>query len=72
MSEGTQDEPALDQNAASDQDKLDGLVAQLRADVAGENAATVEQAVRRRLDDTGIALGEERIAALVAELSSGR
>lgn len=72
MSEETQDEPALDQNAASDQDKLDGLVAQLRADVAGQNAVTVEQAVRRRLDDTGLALDEERIAALVAELSDGR
>ena len=37
-----------------------GLIAQLRADVTGEDTATVETAVRRRLSDTGIEADEVR------------
>ncbi|MBF9337478.1 hypothetical protein [Microbacterium lacticum] len=69
MSEETQDEPALDQHETTEQERLDGVIAQLRADVAGEDAAVVETAVRRRLDDTGIAAEEGLIARLVAELA---
>ena len=69
MSEETQDEPDLDQHETTEQERLDGVIAQLRADVAGEDAAVVETAVRRRLDDTGIAAEEGLIARLVAELA---
>lgn len=69
LSEPTQDGPSLAQNATSPQERLDGLVAQLRADVAGADATTVEKAVRARLADTGIALDEPAIARLVADLS---
>ena len=69
MSEETQDEPVLDQHETTEQERLDGVIAQLRADVAGEDAAVVETAVRRRLDDTGIAAEEGLIARLVAELA---
>ena len=47
MTDETQDEPVLDQNTATEQERLDGLIAQLRADVTGEDTATVEAAVRR-------------------------
>lgn len=65
----TQDAPALDQNDATEQERLDGLVAQLRADHEGQDAATVEKAVRRRLDDTGIAAGEDLVQRLVAQIA---
>ena len=67
--EPVQDEPALAQNTASDQDRLDGLVAQLHADLAGEDPATVERAVRHRLDDIGLGLDEAKIRDLIARIS---
>ena len=42
MSEETQDEPALDQHETTEQERLDGVIAQLRAHVAGEGSAVVE------------------------------
>lgn len=69
MTEFTGDEPVLAQNEATDEDRLRGLVAQLVADLAGEDAATVDTAVRRRLDDTGIALTEQQIAVIVEEIA---
>lgn len=70
MAEDTQDEPVLDQNTASEQERLDGLVAQMHTDVKGEDAATVEQALRHRLTDIGMTLDESEIARLVVELSA--
>ncbi len=65
----TQDEPRLELHETTAQERLDGIVAQLRADVQGENAATVDKAVRTRLAETGVAADENAIARLVAELS---
>lgn len=69
MTNETQDEPALEQNVASDEDRLIGVIAQLRADVSGSDAATVETAVRRRLDDTGIDASDDLVRRLVADLT---
>lgn len=69
MTDETQDEPVLDQNTAAEQERLDGLIAQLRADVTGEDTATVETAVRRRLSDTGVEADEDLVRRLVAELA---
>ncbi|WP_314855343.1 hypothetical protein [uncultured Microbacterium sp.] len=69
MTDETQEEPVLDQNTAAEQERLDGLIAQLRADVTGEDTATVETAVRRRLSDTGIEADEALVRRLVADLA---
>lgn len=69
MTDETQDDPVLDQNTAAEQERLDGLIAQLRADVTGEDTATVETAVRRRLSDTGIEADEALVRRLVADLA---
>lgn len=68
---GVQDGPALAMHETDEAKRLDGLIAQLRADLNGENAAVVEHAVRRRLDQVGLALDESRIAEIVADLSVG-
>lgn len=65
----TQDGPALAQNDASDDERRAGLEAQLRADLSGQDAPTVEAAVRRRLADTGIAVDEDLVRRWVAEIS---
>lgn len=66
---GTQDAPSMDTHTASGDDKLDGLVAQVRSDGQGQDAAMVEKLLRTRLQDTGLHLDEERIAALVADIA---
>jgi hypothetical protein len=55
---------------ASDDDKLAGLVEQMRQDVAAGNITDVEDALRQRLDDIGIELDEQQFAALLASVRS--
>lgn len=69
MTDETQDEPALAQNTTTDQERLDGLVAQMRADFSGEDASVVEQALRSRLNDTGIELDADAFAGVVAQVA---
>lgn len=66
---GTQDAPAMDTDAPSGDDQLDGVIAQTRSDGRGQDAATVEKLLRSRLADTGLQMGEDRMAAVVAEIS---
>jgi len=68
---GTQDGPVLAQNDPTELERLDGIVVQTRADLAGEDVAVVEKSLRRRLDDAGIVLEEEEIEALARDLSAG-
>lgn len=70
MSDAEQTEPVMDQHSTTDAEKLDGLVAQMHADLAGEDPATVEQALRHRLDDTGLEVDASAIADLVARISA--
>lgn len=67
---GVHDGPALAMHETDDGERLDGLIAQLRADLPGENAAVIEHAVRQRLDQIGLALDEARIAEIVADLAA--
>ncbi len=68
--EDTQDEPVLDMHDPSPSDRWDGLAAQLRADVLGQNTAVVDKAVRGRIAETGVVVEEEVVVALIAELSA--
>lgn len=61
--------PVLDQNRPTPEQRLAGLVEQLRADMTGQHADAIEKDVRHRLADTGIRLSDAQIAALVAELA---
>lgn len=69
MSDQTQDEPALAQNAATDVERLAGVLDQVRADMRGQDAATVERDLRDRLRDTGIVVEEDVVRQLVAEIA---
>mgnify|MGYP001143873469 CR=1 FL=1 len=68
--EDTQDEPVLAMHDPSQSDRWDGLVAQLRADVLGQNTAVVDKAVRGRIAETGVVVEEEVVVALIAELAA--
>ena len=56
-------------NEASPTDKLEGIIEQMRADIAQGNVTDVADALRQRLDDTGVTLDARAFAALVAQLS---
>ena len=53
---------------ASKSEKLNGLVEQMRQDVAAGNVTDVEDALRQRLDDAGIDLDAQEYAALLASI----
>ncbi|RAZ33483.1 hypothetical protein DO944_08955 [Microbacterium sp. SMR1] len=54
----------------TEQERLDGLVAQLRADLPGENRATVEKYVRQRVSEVGLSVGDDEIARIVDDLAA--
>ncbi|MGZ8804525.1 MAG: hypothetical protein ACXWZG_04395, partial [Microbacterium sp.] len=62
--EAVQDEPVLEQNAASTQDKLDGLAAQTRVDLGDESQARYEEVLRQRLTDSEIQLTDDEVSDL--------
>lgn len=66
---GVQDGPALSMHTTDDDERLDGLLAQMKADLTGQNAATIEHALRRRLDETGLTIDDAEVDRIVAELS---
>ena len=66
-----QDTPIEDgHDDASQRDKLDGLIEQMRQDVALGNVTDIDDAVRQRLTDSGIDLDEQEFATLVASVRS--
>ena len=67
---GEQSRPAMSENNASASEKLDGLVEQMRADLAGEPIATVEHAVRGRVAQAGLDVSDADIAALSRRIAS--
>jgi hypothetical protein len=63
----TQDEPSMDASPTTVQAKIDGIVAQTRADFpGGADPAGFEHALRRRFTDTGIDVSDDQIKALAA------
>ncbi|MEH3088797.1 MAG: hypothetical protein PGN24_04060 [Microbacterium arborescens] len=66
---GEQDGPALDMHATDDDERLAGLLAQVRADLSGENAATVEHGLRQRLVQVGLELDDAEVARHVSEIA---
>ncbi|GAA5026080.1 hypothetical protein ACFQRL_12215 [Microbacterium fluvii] len=67
MSTDAEDQPAMEQNVASDADKVDGIVAQVRADLAGESPERIAAVLAQRLEQAGIALSHSDIDALARQ-----
>jgi 3-oxoacyl-ACP reductase-like protein len=69
--ESVQDEPVLEQNNASTQDKLDGIAAQTRVDLGDESQDRYEEVLRQRLVDSGIQITDDEVSALARRSSAG-
>lgn len=67
----TQDEPTqAGTNDATDDQRLAGVIAQVRADVALGHTGDAAGVLKQRLDDAAISLSEEDFAAAVAKLTA--
>lgn len=66
-----QDEPVLAQNAASIEDKLEGIAAQTRLDLGDESDERYQEVLRQRLTDAGIDLTDDDVRSLAQRSASG-
>ena len=62
-------EPVLDQNPASDGDKIAGVVAQTRVDVGGEPISRIVEVLRQRFTDAGLVVDDEQVAQLAEQVA---
>lgn len=67
---GTQDAPLLDQNEASDEERIEGIVAQTRSDLRGAPIARIERVLTQRFAQVGVEVDPERTAHLAAEIDA--
>jgi hypothetical protein len=70
-SNGVQDEPVLEQNAATTQEQIDGIIAQTRADLGGESNDRYAEVLNQRLTDAGIQITDEDLQKLAGRATSG-
>lgn len=71
---GTEQEqrlPAMDQNNASDLDKVAGIVAQTRQDIGTEPLERIQEVLQQRFDQSGIELSENDVRELAQQVSTG-
>lgn len=68
-SQATQDSPAMSQHPAGVAEKIDGIVAQTRADAAGHETYDVRHVLAERFAQAGIEVDEVDFDGLVARAS---
>lgn len=66
-----QNEPVLKQNAASTEDKLEGIAAQTRVDLGDESHDRYEEVIRQRLSDAGIQITDDEVSSLARRAAPG-
>lgn len=63
--------PAMDQNNASDLEKVAGIVAQTRQDIGTESLERIEEVLHQRLEQAGIDLPDGDVRELAHQVSTG-
>lgn len=69
--EETQDEPVLEQNTPTTQDKLDGIAAQTRVDLGDDSHDRYQDVLRQRLSDAGIQQTDDEVDSLARRAAPG-
>lgn len=62
-----QNEPVLEQNAASTDEKLQGIAAQTRVDLGDESHDRYAEVIRQRLSDAQIELSDDEVTTLARQ-----
>ncbi len=68
---GEQNGPRMDTHPTDDEARIAGVVVQTRADVGDKSEERIADVLRQRFADIGLNLGDDRIAALAAEVANG-
>ncbi|MBM3715071.1 MAG: hypothetical protein FJW64_04925 [Actinobacteria bacterium] len=68
---GEQSGPMMDTHDTDDEARIAGVVVQTRADVGDKSEDRIAEVLRQRFSDIGLDLGDDRIAALAAEVANG-
>ena len=67
----TQDEPMQDGNHATDNEKLTGIIGQVRADISLGHEGDARVLLQQRLSDAGLELSDAEFEKALASASSG-
>ncbi|MBB2975953.1 hypothetical protein FHX49_001520 [Microbacterium endophyticum] len=59
-----QDEPVMDMHTATDDERIDGIVDQTRADVGDKSLERIEGVLRQRFEQSGMEFTDELLAEL--------
>ncbi len=66
-----QDQPAMSQNNASDDEKISGILAQTRVDVGDQSERRIVEVLRQRLDQAGVPVTDEELPQLARRVRTG-
>ncbi len=59
----------MDQNNASGDEKVAGILAQTRADFGGESAGRIAEVLAQRFEQAGVQVSEDEVAGYAADIS---
>ncbi|MBA8815289.1 hypothetical protein FHX48_000341 [Microbacterium halimionae] len=59
-----QNEPAMDMHTSTDEERIDGIVDQTRADVGDKSLERIQGVLRQRFEQSGTAFTEELLVEL--------
>ncbi len=62
--EPVQGEPAMEMNDTTSSEKIDGIVAQTRADHAADGPERIAEVLRQRFAEAGIHLSDDEVSRL--------
>ncbi|MCX6503186.1 MAG: hypothetical protein NT132_12420 [Microbacterium sp.] len=71
MSDDVQDEPVMDQHVATDDDKIDGIIAQVRMDVGDKGERRIADVLRQRFTQSGVPFDDALVASAVGRVREG-
>ena len=71
MSEDEQREPMMDQHPVTEDDRVDGIIAQVRADVGDKGERRIADVLRQRFEQSGVPFDDALIASAVGRVREG-
>jgi hypothetical protein len=71
MAENEQDEPRMDMHTTSDDERIDGIVDQVRADVGDKGERRIAEVLRQRFQQSGVEYDDALVASAVGRVREG-
>jgi len=71
MSEDEQTEPVMDMHEATDEERVDGIIDQVRIDVGDKGERRIADVLRQRFEQSGVPFDDALIASSVSRVREG-